>query len=88
VRMGDPPALILVDHTIDPRKIPAFTRMLRDCIPESWIIELPSTNSPLPSGSDSFLVVPPVHREELESVLAHVLDQAATPQWSRATSPQ
>jgi len=82
---GMPPALVVIDHCKPDPAITRFGELLRSCIPETWVVEMVTGESPLPQdGESAFLVRKPVNRGDWEDVLQHVFIQARSPQWSRA----
>ena len=82
---GSPPALVVIDHTNQDPAITRFGELLRSCIPETWVIEMVTGETPLPQdGDQAFLVHKPIRRGDWEDVLQHVFVQARSPQWSRA----
>lgn len=84
---GNPPALVVIDHSNPDPGVTRFGENLRACIPETWVIELVTGETPLPQDGDhAFLVRKPIQRADWEDVLQHVFLQARTPQWSRIQS--
>ncbi len=82
--IGEPPALVVIDHSTPPREeIIKFADNLRNCIPESWILEIVPNDMPLPAAKENaFWVRKPVCKEDWIAVLDHVFFRAGTPQWS------
>lgn len=84
---GTPPALVVIDHCKADPAVTRFGELLRACIPETWVIEMVTGETPLPrDGEQAFLVRKPVNRADWEDVLHYVFVQARTPQWSRVQS--
>jgi hypothetical protein len=84
LRLGNPPALVVIDHGegADPEAA-GFGSYLRACIPEAWIVELVESEHPLPHDLDRAFIVPkPVTQSAWENVLAFVLQRSQSPQWS------
>lgn len=84
LNIGESPALVVVDHEEPPREETIeFAKNLRNCIPESWVIEMVPLSMPLPEANgDQFWIRKPVRKEEWLAVLEHVFLRASTPQWS------
>ncbi len=82
--LGEPPALVVIDHSTPPQSEAIhFAKKLRNCIPESWIVEITPDNMPLPSvDENSFWVQKPVTKESWIAILKHIFLTAGTPQWS------
>ena len=86
LQMGHPPSLVIIDHSIDITEAQPFARLLRDCLPEVWIIELANQTSYLPEALNAFVLMKPVCQKDWDDILHHVYVQAITPQWSVTSS--
>ncbi len=84
--IGNPPFLVIVDHSLKNQNVRKFAKELREGIPECWIIELAEDTDLIPVDKTAFMLKKPVNREEWDEVMEHLFKQAATPQWSRAIS--
>lgn len=90
LKTGNSPALIVIDYPMQPNpEMLQFVNRLRECIPETWIIEFIPRSMPIPSEKDRnlFWIPKPVCQEDWTDVLKHVCFQAASPQWSEAEKP-
>lgn len=85
---GQSPTLIIFDHSDRPTaKNLAFSKSLRDGIPESWIIELVPDNMPIPEETDNlFWVRRPLSEDEWYETLNLVLLKSGSPQWAKVES--
>ncbi|MBO7500320.1 MAG: hypothetical protein J6Y56_00400 [Fibrobacterales bacterium] len=79
---GELPQMIVVDHRLDPARIPEFVEGLRRCYPECWTVELSerSAGVPLPNATVLFH---PVGKDEWLDQVRYSFDEAASPQWSK-----
>jgi hypothetical protein len=82
VREGEPPALVLIDRRTA-GCTPDLARLVTDCIPEAWVVEILSDSDPLPPDESAFVLRESTGREEWESMLHHCLNESPSPQWSR-----
>ncbi|MCF0225544.1 MAG: hypothetical protein HUK20_14855 [Fibrobacter sp.] len=82
--IGQSPALIILDHTDNPKSSNLdFSKCLHDGIPESWIVEIVPDSMPIPQSDDNlFWVRRPISEEEWYSTLDQVLLKSASPQWA------
>lgn len=82
---GQSPTLIIFDHSDRPtEKNLAFSKSLRDSIPESWIIEFVPDNMPIPQDSENlFWVRRPLSEDEWDETLNLVLLKSGSPQWAK-----
>lgn len=82
VSEGDPPGIVLID-----RQTPGCTadlaRLISDCIPEAWVVEILADTDPMIPEHSSFCLRESARREEWESMLHHCLHESPSPQWSR-----
>lgn len=85
---GQSPTLIIFDHSDRPtQRNLAFSKSLRDGIPESWIIELVPDNMPIPEETDNlFWVRRPLSEDEWYETLNLVLLKSGSPQWAKVES--
>jgi hypothetical protein len=79
-----PPALVILDHSHGRGEVESFSKFLKESIPETWIIDLLTPDSTLPSESQIFALFKPIRKEDWEGVLTHVFGLAGSPQWSKA----
>jgi|SRR5574344_2541924 hypothetical protein len=87
LKNGNSPALIVIDYPMQPNaEMIQFVHRLRECIPETWIVEFIPRSMPMPSNKEEhlFWIPKPVCEEDWTDVLKHVCFQAASPQWSEA----
>jgi hypothetical protein len=85
LRDAKPPSLVILDHQGSDQAMARFSKRLRDCIPESWIVDLVPRDGLMPADPTSAHVLwKPTLREDWEDLLAHLFLRATTPQWSRA----
>ncbi len=84
--IGNPPFLVIIDHSLKNQQVRKFAKELREGIPECWIIELVEDTDLIPIDKTAFMLKKPVDKNEWNEVLEHLFKQAATPQWSRAIS--
>lgn len=85
---GQSPTLIIFDHSDRPtEKNLAFSKALRDGIPESWIVEFVPDNMPIPEDTDNlFWVRRPLSEDEWDETLNLVLLKSGSPQWAKVES--
>lgn len=83
---GEAPTLVVIDHATPPKEeVICFAKRLRECVPESWIVEIVPDEMPLPEADEnSFWVRKPVGESAWVAILEHIFLKAATPQWSEA----
>jgi hypothetical protein len=79
-----PPALVILDHSHAQGEVSSFSQFLRSVIPETWIIDILTADSPVPEDPTVFALFKPIHKENWENILKHVFSQAGSPQWSKA----
>ncbi len=85
LQQAKPPALVILDHQGKDPEMSRFSKKLRDCIPESWVVDLVSKEGLLPADPSSAHVIwKPTLREDWEDLLGHLFLRASTPQWSKA----
>jgi hypothetical protein len=82
IQEATPPSLIILDHEI-PEPLLQFSALLKDCLPESWVIDLIPTDNHVPEGLGSFVVSKPVSKDDWFGILEHIFKNAHTPQWSK-----
>lgn len=85
LNFGQSPTLIIFDHSDHPtEKNIAFSKALRDGIPESWIIEFVPDNMPVQQDDDNlFWVRRPLTEDEWDETLDLVLLKSGSPQWAK-----
>jgi hypothetical protein len=83
VREGAPPCLVLIDRQTT-GCTPELARLVSDCIPEAWVVEILVDSDPLPPEANAFILRESARRDEWESMLHHCLNESPSPQWSRA----
>jgi len=83
---GNPPSLIVINHSESEPETRRFSKQVRNAVPECWTIDLLQKEDPMPSDPHSFALLKPVHKEDWDRFLEHLFSKAATPQWSRALS--
>lgn len=84
VREGEPPSMVLVDRSTKGCDAD-LARLISDCIPETWVIEILSDNDPLPTDGGAVMALrESARRDEWESLLHHCLHESPSPQWSKA----
>lgn len=84
VNEGDPPGMVIIDRTAA-GGTPDLARLVSDCIPETWVIEI-LTDSDLVSSQEGLVALRrSARRDEWESMLHHCLHESPAPQWSRSS---
>ena len=84
VSVGEPPGMVIVDRAAADGS-PDLARLVADCIPEAWVIEILSDSDTLDPASGLVVLRRSSRRDEWESMLHHCLHESPSPQWSRAT---
>ena len=80
---GQPPSLIIIDHSDQIPGIEEFSHKIRSCLPECWIVDLVRKHSHLPLDLTAFVIKKPVRKDDWLDILTHIYLKASTPQWSR-----
>ena len=75
-------ALVLIDRRTS-GCTPDLARLVSDCIPEAWVVEILSDSDRLPPDECAFVLRESTGREEWEAMLHHCLNESPSPQWSR-----
>lgn len=83
VREGDPPAIVIIDRSTQGCTAD-LARLVSDCIPETWVIEILADTDAPPPEEGSTALRESARRDEWESLLHHCLHESPAPQWSRA----
>lgn len=81
LRIGDPPALVILDRATS--KDPSFAELVSDCIPECWVVEILEEQDLVPLRGGIVGIRSNARRDEWESTLHHCLQECPSPQWSR-----
>ena len=63
VREGDPPSLVLIDRQTS-GCTPDLARMVSDCIPEAWVVEILADTDPIPPEANVFVLRESARRDE------------------------
>lgn len=82
VSVGEPPGMVIVDRAAT-GGTSDLARMISDCIPEAWVIEILSDSDTV-GVNGLFALRRLARREEWESMLHHCLHECPAPQWSRS----
>lgn len=83
--IAQPPALVIIDHQLNDQDASIFSKKLRDCIPESWILDLVDRDNTLPIQFESaHIISKPVHEDDWNEFFHMMFFQAANPQWSKS----
>lgn len=85
---GNPPSLIIVNHIDSDPEILAFSKYIRKCLPECWIVDLFQDNDQVPMDDSMVSLVKPIHEKDWTEFLSHLFFNAATPQYSKAITTQ
>ncbi len=83
---GNPPGLIVINHSDTDEEMRRFSKRVRNAIPECWTVDLLQKEDALPTDPHAFALLKPVYKEDWDHFLDHLFHKAATPQWSRALS--
>ena len=83
---GDSPALIIFDHADRPTDMNiAFSKRLRNSIPESWIVEIVPDTMPIEKEDEGlYWIRRPLTEDEWRETLDQVLRKTPTPQWANS----
>jgi len=81
LRLGEPPVLVIIDRITSGD--PAFAKLVSDCIPETWVVEILGDQDVLPQSECIVGLRHNARRDEWESMLHHCLQECPSPQWSR-----
>ncbi len=84
VSVGEPPGMVIVDR-VAAGGSQDLARLVADCIPEAWVIEILSDSDTIDPASNLVVLRRSSRRDEWESMLHHCLHESPSPQWSRAT---
>jgi hypothetical protein len=85
---GNPPSLIIVNHIDSDPEVLAFSKFIRGCLPECWIVDLFQDNDQVPMDNSMVSLVKPIHENDWTEFLSHLFFNAATPQYSKAITSQ
>lgn len=81
---ASPPMLVILDHMDQDERMVDFSNKLRDCIPETWIVDLIPREGLLPKNLETaHILSKPIHQEDWDELFHLLFFQAANPQWSR-----
>ena len=83
VSEGEPPGMVIVDR-IATGGSPDLARLVSDCIPEAWVIEILSDSDTILPHDGQVALRRSARRDEWESMLHHCLHESPSPQWSRS----
>lgn len=79
-----PPALVILDHQEADQRMVEFSQKLRDCIPETWVVDLIPRGGLLPANLETaHIISKPINQDDWDELFHLLFFQAANPQWSR-----
>jgi hypothetical protein len=83
VSLGVPPGMVIVDREAA-GGTPELAKMVSDCIPEAWVIEILSDSDTIDPNDGMVAIRRSACKEEWDSILHHCLHESPSPQWSRS----
>ena len=83
VAEGEPPGMVIIDRGAT-GGTPDLAKLVSDCIPEAWVIEVLSDSDLIPPHDGLVGLRRSARRDEWESMLHHCLHESPSPQWSRS----